>query len=291
MARILVALVLLLAHSLCAAFMPPFPGLAAKEDEERVPVDHALPTAISFVSDASDDAAGTLDPVQGSGDPERTVFRTVLQYPFESVMHFWENGPKDANFVREELGVQTRRSEETCKEKTIYVKNPLPFLVRKAVCADDTLVFKEKQRMSVQKRYTLCESTMVTDLPISIDRSSSMFADPKNPEFTIFEQSCIIRLLGAPAFASAIQNHMESLFISSIKAGTATLEATLREHAHETQPMLRAPTAHPPTGHASWLPASAPSDPPRRDDTHGGRGQARRLVDTRRFLAPCGPLS
>ena len=291
MARISVALVLILAHSLCAAFMPPFLCLAAKENEERVPVDHALPTAISFKSDASDDAAGTLD-LEGSDDPERTVFRTVLQYPFESVMHFWENGPKDANFVREELGVQTRRSEETCKDKTIYVKNPLPFLVRKAVCADDTLVFKEKQRMSVQKRYTLCESTMVTDLPIRIDRSSSMFADPKNPEFTLFEQSCIIRLLSAPAFASAIQNHMESLFISSIKAGTDTLEATLREHARETRPTLRAPTAHPPTGHAFWQPASAPSDSPRhRDDTQAGSGEKRRLVDTRRFLAPCGPLS
>ena len=99
MARISVALVLILAHSLCAAFMPPFLCLAAKENEERVPVDHALPTAISFKSDASDDAAGTLD-LEGSDDPERTVFRTVLQYPFESVMHFWENGPKDANFVR-----------------------------------------------------------------------------------------------------------------------------------------------------------------------------------------------
>jgi len=60
------------------------------------------------------------------------VFTCVLPFPFESVLAKWENGPPDPNFIKEDVVVETSGSEQH-NTKTIYVKNPLPFIIRKTV--------------------------------------------------------------------------------------------------------------------------------------------------------------
>ena len=69
-----------------------------------------------------------------TNDSKSAIFSCVLQFPFELVLQAWEGGPPDPNFIREEVSVEKIGSEER-KKKTIYTKNPLPYIVRKTVRA------------------------------------------------------------------------------------------------------------------------------------------------------------
>jgi hypothetical protein len=62
------------------------------------------------------------------------VFSTTLPFPFESVLQAWEGGPPDPNFIKEEVHVEMHGLEER-RSKTIYTKNPLPYVIRKTVRA------------------------------------------------------------------------------------------------------------------------------------------------------------
>lgn len=72
-------------------------------------------------------------------------------YPFEVVLRTWENGPPDPQFLRSILMLscpfqnpaslcdcreevkETRSGNHVEKSKTIYTKNPFPYLIQKTV--------------------------------------------------------------------------------------------------------------------------------------------------------------
>jgi len=114
----LVSIVLLslltFAYGFVAAF-PSAPGqVDASEHADDQPSEAILPARVA--------------PIQG----KYAVFSRVLHYPFESVLRAWEGGPPDPNFIKEEVKIEFDGSEER-KLKTIYTKNPLPYVIRKTV--------------------------------------------------------------------------------------------------------------------------------------------------------------
>ena len=62
------------------------------------------------------------------------VFKCTVRYPFEDVLATWEGGTPDPNFIKEEVKVVTNGAEEH-RTKTLYTKNPLPYIIRKTVSA------------------------------------------------------------------------------------------------------------------------------------------------------------
>ena len=60
------------------------------------------------------------------------TFTKILPFPFEQVRDYWENGPPDPNFIREEIVLQVNGAEEH-RSKTIYTNNPLPWILKKTV--------------------------------------------------------------------------------------------------------------------------------------------------------------
>jgi hypothetical protein len=58
--------------------------------------------------------------------------RCVIPYPFEVVHNAWETGPQDVNFIREDKK-ETWCGSEMAVQKTIYTRNPFPFLIKKTV--------------------------------------------------------------------------------------------------------------------------------------------------------------
>lgn len=90
-----------------------------------------LPTTISNTKQAEAEVSKT-------STIKAAEFRRVIKYPFEIVNEAWENGPEDPNFIREEVKT-LRKGADVVLKKTIYTKNPLPFLIKKTVslCVDD----------------------------------------------------------------------------------------------------------------------------------------------------------
>ena len=60
------------------------------------------------------------------------VFERTLPFPFEQVLQVWEGGPPDPNFIREEVELRMKGGEEV-RSKTLYTKNPLPWVLKKTV--------------------------------------------------------------------------------------------------------------------------------------------------------------
>ena len=60
------------------------------------------------------------------------TFTKILPFPFEQVRDYWENGPPDPNFIREDIVLQMNGAEEH-RSKTIYTNNPLPWILKKTV--------------------------------------------------------------------------------------------------------------------------------------------------------------
>lgn len=67
-----------------------------------------------------------------SADHSSAVFERTLPFPFEQVLQAWEGGPPDPNFIREEVELRMQGGEEH-RFKTLYTKNPLPWVLKKTV--------------------------------------------------------------------------------------------------------------------------------------------------------------
>lgn len=124
----LVGIVLLSMISFAYGFVSAFPTADVTEQADHASTD---------VVHANDAVASAPFPPDRASDSEgrSAVFSCVLRHPFESVLKAWENGPPDPNFIKEDVEIEFHGSEER-KHKTIYVKNPLPFVVRKTVRRD-----------------------------------------------------------------------------------------------------------------------------------------------------------
>ena len=82
--------------------------------------------------DAGSLAAGGAPETSDGGGLRTATFTKILPFPFEQVLDYWENGPPDPNFIREDIVLQVNGAEEH-RSKTIYTKNPLPWILRKTV--------------------------------------------------------------------------------------------------------------------------------------------------------------
>lgn len=91
------------------------------------PADSAA-LGVDSVSQAAEDAAENVD----EAVLRTATFTKILPFPFEQVLTHWENGPPDPNFIREDAVLQVHGAEEH-RSKTLYTKNPLPWILRKTV--------------------------------------------------------------------------------------------------------------------------------------------------------------
>jgi len=228
----LVAIVLLSCCSAVFGFISAFPPPQTFEQPEK-----AFDTAAEDAAVApSLPSRGARPEDLGASDGKSAVFTCVLPFPFESVMAAWEGGPPDPNFIKEDVVVETSGSEEH-KTKTLYVKNPLPFIIRKTFIREEMFIFEEDQRIDLKQRYSdsSCDNKVLENI-IKAHRSANMRADPNNPSGTIFEQTMTISV--SSAFGKTIKSQCESfavsLFLSSAKSGTTTLEQSLaQDEAHK----------------------------------------------------------
>ena len=124
----LLAVVLLSSATFAFGFVSSLPAASPPGESLAEVAPDLAPDAVPATPALGD--AGETDVEQGDG--RSAVFSCVLQFPFESVLQVWEGGPPDPNFIKEEVRVQTIGTEEH-RIKTLYTKNPLPYLIRKTV--------------------------------------------------------------------------------------------------------------------------------------------------------------
>eukprot|EP00960_Hanusia_phi_P072344 767767-Hanusia_phi.AAC.2 len=189
-------------------------------------------------------------------------FRRVIKYPFEIVNEAWENGPEDPNFIKEEVKT-TRKGAEVLLKKTIYTKNPLPFLIKKTVSCREkfclsvltvgfrsfemssSCLMKSKQSTTSSAArlpgkdqtdpfiiaLTACCRTVnrVLENICKAHRTFSLRADPSNPNWTLMEQSITVTVTDAfgGAIKSQLEKFAEGAFLSSCERGTDILEKSL----------------------------------------------------------------
>ena len=98
------------------------------------------------------------------------------------------------------------------------------------VIRDETFVFEEEERINRQERYcaSSCDNKVLESI-VKAHGSSSMRAHPKNPDWTIFEQSMSVSISAAlgKTVKRQLESFAESLFLSAAKSGTASLEQSL----------------------------------------------------------------
>jgi hypothetical protein len=189
------------------------------------------------------------------------TFTKILPFPFEQVRDYWENGPPDPNFIREEIVLQVNGAEEH-RSKTIYTNNPLPWILKKTVrlpclqcsasvsfctCAVSTssvfgwrcvqliradfFVFREEQHVNLRDKYShaSCWNQCLQGIGI-LTREARMSAIADKPGWTKFEQTITTNF--TTAYGYGVKDTMErfaiGLFINTAKRGTDTLERTLR---------------------------------------------------------------
>lgn len=215
----LVAIVLLSLLTFAYGFMSAFPSAPGQAEVSEV---------------ADDQPHGATLPVRAPPRPGKyAVFSRVLHFPFESVLRAWEGGPPDPNFIKEEVKVEFHGSEER-KMKTIYTKNPLPYVIRKTLIRDEQFVFEESQSIDLEKRFSAssCDNKVLESI-VQAHRSASMRADPNNPNWTIFEQSMTVSISGVlgQTVKTQLESFAEGLFLSAAESGTNMLETTLAEEA------------------------------------------------------------
>jgi len=156
-------------------------------------------------------------------------FRRVIKYPFEIVNEAWENGPEDPNFIKEEVKT-TRKGAEVLLKKTIYTKNPLPFLIKKTIVRDEFFVFDEEQTINHKQRSSSSWTVnRVLENICKAHRTFSLRADPSNPNWTLMEQSITVTVTDAfgGAIKSQLEKFAEGAFLSSCERGTDILEKSL----------------------------------------------------------------
>jgi hypothetical protein len=97
---------------------------------------------------------------------------------------------------------------------------------------DETFVFEEDQRINREERYSdsSCNNKVLESI-VKAHRSSSMRAHPKNPNWTIFEQSMSVSISAAlgKTVQRQLESFAESIFLSAAKSGTVSLQQTLAE--------------------------------------------------------------
>ena len=158
-------------------------------------------------------------------------FTMVLEYPFEQVMETWEGGPPDTNFIREEVEEQTVGAELR-RQKTIFTKNPLPWVLKQMIVRDEVFVFGEQQRVNLQARYSVSTSfNKILQCFGTIHREASMKAHPENPNWTEFTQTLTANF--TDKYGGTVKETMEhftsKLFVKSARRGTDILQTTLKQ--------------------------------------------------------------
>lgn len=97
---------------------------------------------------------------------------------------------------------------------------------------DETFIFEEDQRINREERYSdsSCNNKVLESI-VKAHRSSSMRAHPKNPDWTIFEQSMSVSISAAlgKTVQRQLESFAESIFLSAAKSGTVALQQTLAE--------------------------------------------------------------
>ena len=121
----LAAVVLLSSATFAFGFLSSLPPAGESAAEAMTELSHGATSATPVHGDAGE-AGDEQDEARSA------VFSCVLQFPFESVLQAWEGGAPDPNFIKEEVIVETSGSEEH-RMKTLYTKNPLPYIIRKTV--------------------------------------------------------------------------------------------------------------------------------------------------------------
>lgn len=124
----LAAIILLSMLTFAFGFMSAFPNAPGHADVAEQ-LEQAAPDSVQSTDVVTSPVPAEKEaPIVGKS----AVFSCVLRYPFESVLKAWEGGPPDPNFIKEDVKVELHGSEER-KHKTIYTKNPLPYVIRKTV--------------------------------------------------------------------------------------------------------------------------------------------------------------
>ena len=158
------------------------------------------------------------------------TFTKILPFPFEQVRDYWENGPPDPNFIREDIVLQMNGAEEH-RSKTIYTNNPLPWILKKTLIRADFFVFREEQHVNLRDKYShaSCWNQCLQSIGI-LTREARMSAIADKPGWTKFEQTITTNF--TTAYGYGVKDTMErfaiGLFINTAKRGTDTLERTLR---------------------------------------------------------------
>lgn len=157
-------------------------------------------------------------------------------YPFEVVLRTWENGPKDPQFLREEVSV-SRSGNHIEKSKTIFTKNPFPYLIQKTVMRDPELIFLEVESINMKDKVAQYWSVnKCMEYVGRAYRTSTIRAHPTKKGYTLIEQGGGVEVnTNVPgALRGPIENFACGAFIDVCKQALDKLNVTLHRQSLRT---------------------------------------------------------